>query len=458
MTAINKRQFLYTLFVLVAVFCFAPIAKASSVLDNPNGGVSGKTTSGYGGNIWWGYNGGTAVPVGTAISTATIYTGCYNNSGYATLDWEAQWNTASSTGIQVITIPCTGTPDAQLLTFPSPAFINTGVFDLSWSITGGGGTVDLGTNMQFGLTAEDGYDPFYGSYGTLVQYPKVLFGQTNSPYNIDFNTGFSNNMYTPDFTVWQVLLTFPDGMYNPGWEVEYRNASSTSWQYFDNEFLNGYGNGAFNSVVHSFKKHTALSLGNYIAEAVLFSNREPIAISDPLNFTITPGVGIITPGVSVVPTSTVYSFNATSTPNGLYNDSGCVDTSFSVLGADFGKGICTVVAFLFVPGDNVINSYSNLQQTMQSHAPFSYFYDTINAFQSINVSSSTLTGLTINTGTSTPIQVSADLFSANTIDKYTDANSRGVIRTLVNYFLYIAFVGMVILEVRHLFKGGGGQK
>jgi len=131
----------------------------------------------------------------------------------------------------------------------------------------------------------------------------------------------------------------------------------------------------------------------------------------------------------------------------------CPATNFSVFGADFGLGFCQIMRYLFIPNQTTLNQWTDSKDLMATKAPLSYFYDLTTNFGSLaTTSTATITPLTLKLSTSTPISFSIDMFSENTIDKFTNSTARGIIRTLIQYSLYVAFVAMIILEIRHIFK------
>jgi len=188
----------------------------------------------------------------------------------------------------------------------------------------------------------------------------------------------------------------------------------------------------------------------------------------------TNDASVLTPNVGVskynsYPVSVNYNFNITFSINGHFTPlinpdqpstltSACLPTSFTFNAGfttvDFGQGICSVTNYLFVPSQASLNRWTDTKTLMATKAPFSYFYSLTNTIETLPTSTlATITPLTLGVGSGTPLHISFDAFSANTINQYTDSNSRGIVRTLIKYGLYLLFIAMIILEVRHLFKG-----
>lgn len=138
----------------------------------------------------------------------------------------------------------------------------------------------------------------------------------------------------------------------------------------------------------------------------------------------------------------------------------CGTTGFAInsdtlhIHIDFGKGICDIVRFLFVPHDSTLQDFADINTSLSAKAPFNYFYTAKSLVENISTSStSTITSvLTLHLPTTTPIHFDIDMFSANTINKYTDSTSRTAIRTAVEFALSGLFLTMVIYEGRKLFK------
>lgn len=183
-------------------------------------------------------------------------------------------------------------------------------------------------------------------------------------------------------------------------------------------------------------KATNLTAGDWTATATVYEADDTTvaATTATITFTITSGTATDLPPR---PTPDVSDFTATCTSDG------------STLG-DIKAAFCSTLRDLFVPDSDITNQFQNLPTLLQAHAPFSYFYDIKNCFTDLSPSSSSISGLTLTTGGAIPISV--DMFSSTTIDKYTSSGTRGTLRTLIQYSLYLAFVFLVFHEVRKLFR------
>jgi hypothetical protein len=305
----------------------------------------------------------------------------------------------------------------------------------------------------------DPYTPnFFGGSGYTSYAPTVYFNGVPSyipgvspPYGtptISFeNPPFSPGVSTPDFHDWWLTENIPAN-HDPAitgyyFGVSYGTSSPTG---SSDSLLNAIGIlplGATDSVSDSplLSKEASSTPGNYQAQAFLYNQSGTvIASSTVLNFTITGN------GSTIV---TVPNNNASPNSPPL---TGCSATSFNIFGADIGKGICDAATYLFVPPQSALNAFASLQTKIASSAPFSYFYNVQSDLTGISVTSSTMAALTLNTGSSTPIHISFDIFSPTTLDRFTDSNSRGLLRTLIQWGLYLAFITMVVFEVKHLFN------
>jgi len=60
----------------------------------------------------------------------------------------------------------------------------------------------------------------------------------------------------------------------------------------------------------------------------------------------------------------------------------------SSIGGSIANGMCTVLAFLFIPDQETLNSFSTLQNTLAQKIPFSYGYDLQAIFQGLTASTS----------------------------------------------------------------------
>jgi len=471
---LNKRLLFVPIFML-SVFLFAPQIKAAAPYDQGLG-------TQYATNIpidskfsfYVSHDAGnTATKFYLKIKTWADSVACRTTSNVFNPNFDIKVERTSGTTYtapsSIATYNITGAPeeafqnDGAAITYEFDVSPNTvqGSYDgdywwlslvpHAYNGTCGGDITKAYWTMYEGQNSTNSYISNWNTGGTTGYKPWIYF-DTTQPYNIEFHSGFSDGMVVPDFNIWQVDLTFPDHVLNPGWQIEYKNASSSSYTFNDEYEFQGYNNGAFSGVVSNLRKHTPLPAGNYEAAAVLFADHVPVALSNTLHFTVTDGAIINTPGTGTVPTTSYDSLFATSTPNTLFNDSGCTDTNFSVLGADFGKGICKVAAFLFVPGQLAVNQYTKLVTNLQNKIPFSYFYD---VSQTITSQSPTGSGSPITTldfvASTTALHLTYSPFSSSTAISYMGPTLFNFYQTLMRYAVYAGFGFGIWFSAKSLF-------
>jgi hypothetical protein len=277
---------------------------------------------------------------------------------------------------------------------------------------------------------------------------KFQLETNNALFDVDFHENFENNTTTPDFYFWDLDITYPATTTSQlNWKVKYKYATSSIWTWTDSYFETLPDIAGKYKSLEPLAKSTSLPYeATYQAQAFLFYSWDTVlATSSLINFTIATGTKVATIGTEGEP----YKGNP---PDSYWDDSWCPDTSFAVLGADFGKGVCKIFAFLFVPGQNAVNQWTTLKDNLMSKAPFSYFTQVINMFTSFSASSTNMSALTINTGTTTPIQINATLFSSTTMERYSGSGNLSILRTLMIAVLYLSFITMVIYSVMHIFK------
>jgi len=225
------------------------------------------------------------------------------------------------------------------------------------------GTSNLHWGSSFDNSTVKAYLPFFKLWDE---------GGFNA-YQIDFYGAYANGFNSSNFDDWQVIFTQPNTSFTVFQGINWHGTSTTTAGYFglDTSSIQG----SESSAVSVISKNSFLIPGNYSAYAFIGSATTTFATSSTINFTITAtGTPVMIVGVPTTTTTSPVTL-------GLWNNDWCPDTNFAVLGADFGKGFCTLFSFLFVPGQSVVNSYTNLQNSMEVHAPFSYFYDVKNILE-----------------------------------------------------------------------------
>jgi len=192
----------------------------------------------------------------------------------------------------------------------------------------------------------------------------------------------------------------------------------------------------------SIPKDTVLPIGSYKAQAKLYVSSSTVATSAVLPFSIVDASGVLSgTGDDWWNTSTT---TVATTPL-------CGPTSFSALGTDWGRGICDVTRFLFVPSPAAFDQFRTLETRLASTAPFSYFYGVRQIFVGVQTSpTNSLPTVMLNTGSST-VPINVEIFSANTINALTTTNSRNTLRSMIEWVLWLSFGGVVYATARKLF-------
>lgn len=268
-----------------------------------------------------------------------------------------------------------------------------------------------------------------------------------------------DGLSTPNFNRWQSKITINGDDYSSyWWTVDYWDTGSPSTVYTD-DLLSQFGTVPLNKgdlyvdTIHILTKATSLSSGTFQAKPKLFviktsDTTTQIFEGDTIDFTVVSG-------------DTVTYTETPQSPDAQFTWV-CEHTDFRIdwtgatylpdVDLDFGQGFCEVMRYLFKPSSDVLAKFQTLRLMLQQTAPISYFYEVNTIFDHVDPNAATLEGLTINTGTSTPIQIEADLFSADTIEKYTDSTSRALVRTIIEYSLYLLFITAVSFTTINAFK------
>lgn len=248
------------------------------------------------------------------------------------------------------------------------------------------------------------------NHGISTYYSVVTFG-TSSPFGVGTSS--------------QISLT----------GIEY--VSSTSSPFYD---------------CSSFGMTSLLNPGSYKARATAYTGSGTMfAQSKTLNFTIID-TGTTTPITQYPNTNSLYNLTGTlKTPK-------CTDTSFQLLGVDFGKGLCNVTTFLFIPSQSVLDDGTDLYQTVQTKIPFSYIAEIQGIIN--NVGSGTpasIPDIKIQTSPSSSLpNLNVSIFSSTTIASSTSRTGFSTLRTLANVLLYVGFAVMLYNTAVHLAHKKGG--
>jgi hypothetical protein len=304
---------------------------------------------------------------------------------------------------------------------------------------------DITLTIYSGTTATSNVSAF--TDGNAPYIPSMVFNGTatsSGTSSITFSPNyFTDNLHTPDFSNFWLLI-------NPATTASYDYkilwGTSTPGDIATYDFAPDWGNQTIspspNGTLHPLVKTASSTPGSYVAQAILYlwngSSYSSVATSSVFHININGSPPVNTP-------NPLPGYGITVAAN-------CPKTQFSVFGADFGQGVCTLTRYLFVPDQTALTQFTNLGTQLASTSPISYFYNITNDLTNITVSSSTMTALTLNTGSSTPIHISVDIFSPTTLQKYTSPTALNIIRTLMQAALYLAFISMIILEIRKLFS------
>lgn len=280
----------------------------------------------------------------------------------------------------------------------------------------------------------------------------MLSGQTSGSLNgslISFpNPPFADGVIISDFQNWQACITIPSSTGISAYDVSIWYASTTP-TYIDRikdklGYIPTYNKDVNNDCVILTKTQN-FTPGDYHATAILYDQFDnQITQSDRLYFTISSG------------SSTPY---AGGTMNIEAKIPTCQDTAFDVLGADFGKGFCTVMKFLFVPDQSTINEINSVYLKIQTKIPFSYL------FEVQNILSQAGTGTTANipeikiqtSATSSIPNLNIPLFSSSTVAQATQRTGFSGLRTLANVLLYVGFAYMCYETAIHVMKKKGTE-
>ena len=192
---------------------------------------------------------------------------------------------------------------------------------------------------------------------------------------------------------------------------------------------------------YNVPKSVSLSPGSYHVVYTLYSadtnDNAALGRTSYVSFTVTAGqqTDVPPPPAIITPTTPV-----------------CSTTDTSLLG-NINTGFCKAFNFLFTPSAGTLNQFNNLPNKFQTVAPFSYFYEIYSVFFNIPTSGdTTMATLTLTTGTATGVNITWDMFSPTTVEKYTSAPVRSALRSIVLVSLSLSFLYMVFTQTRHLFK------
>jgi len=154
----------------------------------------------------------------------------------------------------------------------------------------------------------------------------------------------------------------------------------------------------------------------------------------------------VTNNLELFATSTVSDFCDTNIP---YDNSSIIQATITYVP----NGLCRAAIFLFVPSEDSLNQFGQLSDVLSNRIPFSYVVQTIDFVTSFTPSStSSVPSLTISTGTSTPIHVSAEVFSTSTLTRFIGTTRMAQLRALMSLGIYLSFATAMYFSIKHLLR------
>jgi len=333
-------------------------------------------------------------------------------------------------------------------------FSSTSTIDLSVnklaSISGSSVLCNPGCSASPAMGGDSSVSVYSGERIIYTIYDET--GEDTITSNIEFSTNHLTSTTTPDFKNWALEISASNSIYKLAWGVNYKQASSSSWQYNDFYYNEATTTQSYYQQLEYLEKTNHLFAGDYVAVAYLAyvsATSEVyslLASSSPLSFTIEDGETVHTPG-SVI----VYLQNP-------WNEEFCTPTTWVVSGVDFGVGLCKVFATLFVPNPNW---WEDKKQQIVSEAntrvPFKYLTPIIAEFEGMEevAPTSSITNL---------IDVSYDLPNGTTINvQGADVQSEdfqrvwAVPRAIMVYTLWILFAYYLVTKVLEFFVSKNSQ-
>lgn len=256
---------------------------------------------------------------------------------------------------------------------------------------------------------------------------------------------FQEGRVTNDFSQWWLCTVIPANHVQTGYYFTVDYGTSTPYGIGHDSLKDKFGilpltTGTGVNECPLMTKSATTSPGTYKAIATLYDqNDATITQSSILNITISSG------DITQVPDSPDVTIPT------------CGNTSFALLGVDFGKGLCDVGRYLFVPSDSVISDGQSLYTTVQEKIPFSYFAE----IQGIiaNVGSGTpasFSPVKIQTSSTSSVpNLNVEIFSTTTIASATSRSGFSTLRTVANVLLYIGFAFALYETAIHKAKEKG---
>jgi hypothetical protein len=317
----------------------------------------------------------------------------------------------------------------------------------------------IGSLEMIDGTNPNGYSPVLNANGTASSTNPSLSGSlayttdtTSSCTScgnsnaISFNPQyFVDGVHTPDFkNFWLTTNPGASGQYDYGvlW------GTSTPGDIANFDQATDWGNTPLTAGSNNLLplvKTASSTPGNYVMEAYLLfwngSSYATVATSSILNITINGGTPIVNPN------------NAPGYVSGGTQANSCQPTNFTLLGIDFGKGVCDTVVFLFVPNSTTLNnSLQNTTGLFQTRIPFSYYYDMTTALEASTSSGSVITSLSFSTAIGNNATITYSPLSASAAEALVGVPTYNLYQTLMSYAVLAGFGFYVFIRIKDHFN------
>jgi len=299
-------------------------------------------------------------------------------------------------------------------------------------------------NEQIGTT--QAFTPGAKGFSLNVYQASDPSNQNRKSNSYSFNIGepavsfknppFTDGLETPDFQNWHICVNLPanHGYENMSYAVTYEDDELIA---IDSSLTKSISPTDAYIACELLPKSEDLLEGSYLASINLYGDYSNIFHTNIYYFEIVAGAQILVPASDTSPSKT----NAI---NNCLSSGGIIDSIYSVG--------CKLVVTLFYPSDTALAEFGTIRENLLVKAPFSYFYQVTDALSGVTGSTGTIPTLTISTGTATAVDLDVDIFSPDTLNQYTSPTVRGLLRTLMEVVLYLAFFGFCLYEARKLFN------
>jgi len=124
---------------------------------------------------------------------------------------------------------------------------------------------------------------------------------------------------------------------------------------------------------------------------------------------------------------------------------------FDVVGASVPyEDICASLALGYATS-SILGQFFDFSASLSEKFPFAYLYDIQRAISTSASSSRTFPTLTLTTGTSTPLNMTLDFLSEDTVSMFVPDDLRLLLRSLIGIGLWIAFAMLVVTTIKRQF-------